>query len=82
MGKSQKPLVIVTYPPISEWPELADLEAQGHTIIRRGDADVPMADLYLGPECHRMSEDLRKYLPLALAEGRRVKYGKGGKDGT
>ena len=83
MGKSQKPLTIEVSKNLGEWEEIKALEAQGHTIwVRAWEAQAP--DLILGPTCHRMNEDLRKYLPLALAEGRRVRYPKAAKetDGT
>ena len=73
MGKTSKPLRIGVQQNIKEWSELAALKAQGHEINALYDYDY---DLILGPTCHRMNEDLRKYLPLALAEARRVKYPK------
>ena len=74
MGKSQKPLRIGTIN--LPWEEFDALAAQGHEVFVMELVDY---DLILGPTCHRMNEDLRKYLPLALAEGRRVKYPKGEK---
>lgn len=77
MGKTpdDKRLVIVAYPPVSEWPELDELAEKGHTIIRVYDLDykqfdLPAADLTLGPNCWRMTEELRTYLPLAIKNAR------------
>ena len=81
MGKTSKRLTILLHPPLDTWEEFAALKAQGHEVRVH---ETPFSELYdydliLGPTCHRMNEDLRKYLPLALAEGRRVKYPKGEK---
>jgi len=34
MGKVSRRLTIVVFPPLSDWPEIAKLEEQGHTILR------------------------------------------------
>ena len=77
MGKTPKPLSILVIPPLDQWEEIKTLRNQGHTI-----ADMPEVlarfDLILGPACHRMTEDERKYLSLAIDEGRRRKYGRKG----
>jgi hypothetical protein len=72
--------VIVVHPAIAEWPEIQKLGAQGHTIFASWPGGGgPMIsftpDLVLGPTAHRMSEDERKWLPSALAEARRRRYG-------
>ncbi len=76
MGKTPtaKRLVIVAYPPVSEWSELAELEEKGHTVHRI--EDQPPVDLYLGPTCWRLTEELRKYLPLAIKNARSRKGAK------
>ncbi len=76
MGKTpaNKRLVIVAYPPVSEWPELAKLEEMGNE-VRRAD-DGPPVDLILGGMCWRLTEELRKYLPIAIKNARREKKGK------
>ena len=61
-------LTIVAYPPVSDWPELAELEAKGHTVYRL-ETD---ADLVLGPQCWRMREELRKYLEAAVKAARKA----------
>ena len=33
MSKVAKPLTIVVFPPLDEWPEIVKLEKQGHTIV-------------------------------------------------
>lgn len=70
MGKTPKPLTIVAYPPVSEWPELADLEAQGHVVIR---LELSEADVILGPKCFRMVGELKPYLELAIKNARKAK---------
>ena len=72
MGKTpaSKRLVIVAYPPVSEWPELAALEAKGHEVRRCEDEE---ADIVLGPKCWRMLDPLRKYLDTAVKEARAAK---------
>ena len=82
MGKSQKPLRIATIN--LPWEEFDALAAQGHEVWvigeRTGFDLREDFDLILGPRCWMMNEDLRKYLPLALAEGRRVKYPRASKE--
>ena len=89
MGKTPaaKRLVIVAYPPVSEWPELAALAEKGHEIIKlegvetfRLDENMQTAeyeaitpDLILGPTCWRMDEPLRKYLETAIKAARKAK---------
>ena len=34
MGKVAKPLTIVVFPPLDEWPEIEKLEKQGHVIVK------------------------------------------------
>jgi hypothetical protein len=81
MGKTPKPLRIIADDRLTSWPELTALILQGHEVIfTRFDIEGEAADLVIGPTCHRMDEPYRKYLSLALAEGRRVKYPKGKTD--
>lgn len=83
MGRTSKPLRIVVLPPVTNWPEVAALEAQKHDVFRVEPGcdhllirDVLLqADVILGPTAHRMSEDEHKWLPAALAEARRRRYG-------
>ena len=79
MGKTPKPLVILVHPDLAEWPEWSDLAAQGHTIERTwsdlNDREMAEADLILAPTAHRMDENLRKYLPLAIQAARSRRYG-------
>ena len=78
MGKSSKPTKIIALPPTHDWPELAALEAQGHEIVRM----ELEGDLILGSACWHMDEAHRKYLSLAIAEARRVRYPKGDKNAS
>ena len=71
-----KRLVIDVYPPVSEWPELAELEARGHTVRRMNWTNDTEADLILGPRCWRMSEHLRKYLKDAVKAAIAQRVGK------
>lgn len=82
MGKTpaNKRLVIVAYPPTHLWPELDELAEKGHT-IHRVTGDVPLdpgVDLVLGEKCWRMTEELRKYLPLAIKNARQERKPKRG----
>ena len=72
MGKTSKPLRIVAYPPVSEWLELAALEAQGHEVYRL----ETEADLVLGPQAWHFTEAHRKYLSDAIAAARAKRYPK------
>ena len=74
MGRTPKPLTIIVIHPISQWDEIAALKEQGHEIQ---EFFFQGADLILGPTCHLMDEQHRKYLSLALAEARRRRYSKG-----
>ena len=78
MGKTPKPLTILAIG--LEWEELDKLVEQGHTVelVNLGFMGrLTDFDLILGPTCHRMDEAHRKYLSLAIAEARRVRYPKG-----
>lgn len=77
MGKTpaNKRLVIVAYPPVSEWPELKELADKGHE-VRYELGEYSNADLILGPNCWRMDEPLRKYLDLAVKNARSRKVTK------
>ena len=79
MGKTpaNKRLVIVAYPPVSEWPELKELADKGHE-VRYELGEYSNADLILGPNCWRMTEELRKYLPLAIKNARQERKPKRG----
>ena len=76
MGKTPtaKRLVIVALPPVDKWPELAELEEKGHTVLRG--TSMIEADLYLGPTCWRMADPLRKYLPNAVKAAQKAKGAK------
>ena len=90
MGKVAKPLTIVVFSPLGEWPEIAKLEKQGHTIVRPG-AEGPIevrectgmflakliceADIILGPRCWMMTELHRKHLTQAIKQSRLRRYG-------
>ena len=82
MGKTPKPLTILAIG--LAWEELNKLAEQGHTVdicTTRQAAntlnDFTKYDLIIGPTCHRMDDAHRKYLSLAIAEARRVRYPKG-----
>ena len=79
-----KPLTIVALPPCDAWPELEELEAKGHTLIKIDelDADIDIikhqdllrADIIIGSNCWRMGSQHKKYLVLAIKEARMLKY--------
>lgn len=83
MGKSQKPLHILVFPPLDTWEEIRALSYQGHEISypwwhdekRESRLDY---DLILGPRCWRMDEEHRQYLDLAIQEARKIRYPKDG----
>ena len=82
MGKTPKPLRILC---VGIWgDEFVKLADQGHQVddantlvFDDGRAEFSDYDLILGPTCHRMDEAHRRYLSLAIAEARRVRYPKG-----
>ncbi len=76
MGKATKLLsIILTQPSMLEWEEVQLLSQQGHTLsVLEGQE----ADLIVGPNCWMMTEELRKYLPLAVKAARERVYGKKG----
>ena len=45
MGKVAKPLTIVVFSPLSEWPEIEKLEKQGHIILKGPHAPAEFEDL-------------------------------------
>lgn len=79
MGTASKLLFMVVSPRLAEWVEITTLRAQGHTVLTLGDSSIDWerVDLILSEHAHRMDEGLREYLPLAIKEGRRRKYGEG-----
>lgn len=74
MGKSPKPLRIVTTAEIAAWPEVEKLKSQGFEIVVAGEGQLD--DLVLAPTAWRMDPAHRKYLPLAVAAGRKKRYPK------
>lgn len=83
MGKTTKPLTIFVHPSILNWPEWQLLRDQGHVIgslidIKQASLDDP--DLWFGPTCWRMDNNLRKYIDDAITVAREVKYPKVPKD--
>ena len=82
MGKVAKPLTIVVFPPLDEWPEIVKLEKQGHTVIRIANNDFHVraitlaeADIILGPRCWYMTPLHRKHLTDAIKQARLRRYG-------
>lgn len=82
MGKTPKPLVILVHPQIGEWEEVQKLAQQGHTVVVPYDLQIATVkfddvDLILHPKAWRMDTAHRKYVPLAIAAGRKLRYPKG-----
>ena len=79
MGKVAKPLTIVVFSPLDEWPEIVKLRNQGHAIITRDQQEriyVPVdADIILGPRCWYMTPLHRKHLTDAIKQARLRRYG-------
>lgn len=79
MGTTPKPLLIIALSPLDTWGEIVALKGQGHEVLSLTEfyesSHTPdEVDLFLGPTAWRMDESHRKYLPLAIAEGRRARY--------
>ena len=90
MGKVAKPLTIVVFPPLDEWPEIVKLEKQGHTIIKPSEGGpiairegtgmalakaLWEADIILGPRCWMMTPLHRRHLTDAIKQARLRRYG-------
>ena len=80
MGKVAKPLTIVVFSPLGEWPEIEKLEKQGHKIIQVGNVPyvqetLANADIIMGPRCWMMTELHRKHLTQAIKQSRLRRYG-------
>jgi hypothetical protein len=56
---------------MAEWPEIRELQDKGHTLIIR-DSNC---DLILSGHAWRVDEVSRKYIPIAIKESRKEKYG-------
>ena len=75
MGKTPKPLKILVHLSMLDWPEVQALVDQGHTIdTHPGTLSLHDWDLILGPNCWRMDDNLRPFLPLAIKEARARAY--------
>jgi hypothetical protein len=72
VGKTPKPLRILTIPEIAEWDEMEAYRQQGHVIEIA--SDFPTYDLILSPRAWLMDEAHRKFLDLAIANARKVRY--------
>ena len=84
MGKVSRRLTIVVFPPLDEWPEIAKLEEQGHTVLRipevlptKGSVvtRIELVDLIIGPQCWYFDIKHRKYLTQAIKQARLKRYG-------
>ena len=91
MGKVAKPLTIVVFSPLDEWPEIKKLEKQGHTVVTLKPLDkgytsnispdsdllslIAEADIIFGPRCWYMTELHRKHLVSAIKQARLRRYG-------
>lgn len=81
MGRAPKLLTILCHPDIADWDEVRALAAQGHTVIKTSswfeegiEGEGP--DLILHPLAWRMDKAHRKYLSLAIAASRKLRYPK------
>ena len=77
MGKTSKPLTILVHPSLQMGPGIVELAAKGHTIYSMDHDGYEVAadcDLILGPNCWRMPTHLLKYLDIAIAGARKIRY--------
>ena len=91
MAKAPKLLTIVALSPVAEWDELVKLEEQGHAVLKLNGPNemehhvshklLYEADIVLGPNCWRMTDSHRAFLPQAIKTARMAKYGKPKKEG-
>jgi len=74
MGHTTKPLRILVHPslcgPYAGWHELRD---QGHTVdtFEAPSLLLPEYNLILGPNCWRMTLELKQYLDVAMKAARK-----------
>ena len=67
-----KPLtILVTDQAMLEWPEVQEIVVKGHIVQC---LESP-PDIIIGPHCWRMTDELKPYFKLAIAEAK--KRGKG-----
>jgi hypothetical protein len=72
MGKTSKPLKMLVGKEIWEWPEIQEMIKQGHD-VKLGDLD--RFDLVLASNARNMDNRLKKYLPIAMKDARKRRYG-------
>ena len=91
MGKVAKPLTIVVFNPLDEWPEFEKMVKQGHNVVKlkalpdgyssniKPDSDllslIAEADIIMGPKCWYLTELHRKHLLSAVKQARLRRYG-------
>jgi hypothetical protein len=78
MAGTKTPLIIVVYPPVTEWTEeIEKWTKAGHTVVQVASGNIPpVFDLVLGDKCWRMDERHRKYAELAIKSTQARKKGK------
>ena len=72
MGKTSKPLHILISDQLEGHPEIQALVEKGHDVVV--DRDHVSYDLVMGPNCWRMPTHLLKYLDIAIAGARKIRY--------
>lgn len=82
MGRTPKPLHILTLPDVAAWPEWEALRAQGHVIVTVQDIFLNTVglldmDLIVGTQAWHLTHKHRKYLKDAIAAARKRRYPKG-----
>jgi len=76
VGRTNKPLtILVTDDTLYNHPTIQDLMAKGHTVIPLYLNYERDSDMVMGSKCHLMDLDHLPYLPIAMKEARKRKYG-------
>ena len=76
MGKTNRPLVIAVDDTLYDHPTIRELEEKGHVIYRLSEDWERQPDMVMGGVCWFMDVDHLPYLPIAMKEARKRKYGK------
>jgi len=76
MGRTNRPLVIAVDDTLYNHPAIQELMDKGHVIYGLSEEWEREPDLVMGSHCWFMDVDHLPYLPIAMKEARKRKYGK------